>query len=211
MMADPSPAIAARSHQNGYARRVQRVASISLVVVASVVVALAGCGGEPAPDIPMSVSPSGESGARAYALEALAGDPRHRDVARALTMLGVECDRGDVRACVEHALALELYDGRPAALGEAMRRYEDVCRRTSVTPCVAEKDPRARRATDVLALDDGHAFRERDACGANASVEMLACYNLSELYARGVVTAPDSADAAALRKKACAGGFRRAC
>jgi hypothetical protein len=181
-----------------------------LVAIVTVAVAVAGCGGSPAPEIPKQVSPSGESGARAYALDALAGEPRRRDVARALTMLAVECDHGDVRACVEHPLALELYDGRPAAMGEAMRRYEDVCKRATVTPCRDETDPRTRHAMDAAAIADGHAFRERDACGGG-SVEMLACYNLSELYARGVVTAPDTADASALRKKACAGGLRRAC
>jgi hypothetical protein len=166
-------------------------------------VSVSACGGSPAPEIPTPVSSSGVSGARAYAVEALTGEPRHRDVARAAILLQIECDKGDLRACVERALALDLYDARPAALGEAMRRYEDVCKRATVTPCEAV----AKRAL----VGDGHAFLERDACDGGGSVEMLACYNLADMLDRGIVTAPDAADARVLRKKACDGGLRRAC
>jgi hypothetical protein len=151
-------------------------------------------GRDPAAASSNAAASGDRAGVRGYALEALLGDPRRRDVARARVLLGIECGHGDGRACVEEALILELYDGRPMALGTAMRAYEEVCRWGKKTPCSSDL-PRA------LGHAGGDAFIARDTC-AGSSVEMLACYNLAELLSRGAVTAPDAADATVLRKRA---------
>lgn len=109
------------------------------------------------------------------------------------------CAVGNACACLERAAALETFDGRAEALGEAARHYERLCEATSKTRCVSPVKPAA-----------GGAFEARTNAGVAPS-EMLACYNWAEMLGRGVLTAPDAADAAVLTKRACAGGLAQAC
>lgn len=136
---------------------------------------------------------------RSAARTALVGRAAARDVAQGLAQLLLACDAGDACACLERAAALEIFDGRAAALGEAARHYEKLCESPSRTRCVVPVEAPA-----------GTAFEARTGAGA-APIEMLACYNWSELLARGAFTAPDPVDAEVLVKRACAGGLARAC
>ncbi len=138
-------------------------------------------------------------GPRRFGLALLAGDPATRDVAGGLAFLARACDGGSACACLERGAALETFDGRAAALGEAARQYERLCESSSKTRCVPP--------VKLLAAT---AFESRITDGS-APCEMLACYNWSQLLARGGLTAPDPADADVLEKRACAGGLARAC
>ena len=95
---------------------------------------------------------------------------------------------------------LETFDGRGEALGEAARRYEKLCESGAKTRCTIAR----------AGQEPGSVFATRTSVG-NASAEMLACYNWAQMLGRGVLTAPDQADADVLEKRACAGGLSRAC
>jgi TPR repeat protein len=128
----------------------------------------------------------------------LAGAPAERDVSAGLLLLAAACGSGDTCACVERGAALQTFDGRVAAMGEALRLFQDACQAPSKTQC----SPSRTAASSV--------FAERITPGAS-TVEMLACYNLSQMLGRGLVTAPDPVDAELLAKRACAAGLVRAC
>lgn len=138
-------------------------------------------------------------GQRRFGLALLTGDPATRDVANGLAFLARACDGGSACACLERGAALETFDGRATALGEAARQYERLCESASKTRCV--------RPAKLFAAT---AFESRITAGS-APCEMLACYNWSQLLARGGLTAPDAVDADVLEKRACAGGLARAC
>ena len=151
------------------------------------------------PTTPASDAPRDARSRRVVALTALVGTPAARDVTRGLALLRLACEAGDACACLERAAALETFDGRAEALGEAARHYERLCESASKTRCVSP-----------VTAAPGTAFAARTS-SAGAPVEMLACYNWSALLGRGVLTAPDAADAEVLTKRACAGGLAVAC
>ena len=122
------------------------------------------------------------------------------DLASRVATLRSACDAKGTCACLELAATLETFDGRAEALGEAARRYQQLCEAPTKTRCSIGR----------AGQGSGAAFAARTNPG-NSSTEMLACYNWSQMLARGVMTAPDNEDAKVLEKRACAGGLTRAC
>jgi hypothetical protein len=122
------------------------------------------------------------------------------DLASRVASLRPACDAPNACACLELAATLETFDGRAEALGEAARHYEHLC----------EASTKSRCAIARAGQGPGSTFASRTNAG-NSSIEMLACYNWSQMLARGVMTGPDYEDAKVLEQRACAGGLTRAC